>query len=89
MIHIYNPTIWEVKAGRLEIQGLWVMVVHAARLKIPALRRQRQVDLCELEPAWSTRASSRTPRTVTRRTPVSKHKTNKQTNKKKFKVIFN
>ena len=26
---------------------------------IPALGRQRQADLCELRPTWSTRASSR------------------------------
>ena len=46
---------------------------------IPALGRQRQVDLCEFKISLVYRVSSRTVRTVTQRNPVSK--TNKQTNK--------
>jgi predicted nuclease of restriction endonuclease-like (RecB) superfamily len=50
---------------------------------IPALRRQRQVRLCEFQ-AWSTKQVTGQPRTVTQRNPVSKHKTkSKQTSKQK------
>jgi hypothetical protein len=38
---------------------------------IPALRRQRQVDLLSLRSAWSTELSSRTA-SATQRKPVSK-----------------
>ena len=41
---------------------------------IPALRRQRQVDLCEFEASLVYRASSRTVRAVTQRNPVLKLK---------------
>ena len=37
---------------------------------IPALRRQRQVDLCEFEASLVYKASSRTARAVTQRNPV-------------------
>ena len=37
---------------------------------IPALRRQRQVDLCGFKPSLVYRVSSRIPRTVTKRNPV-------------------
>jgi hypothetical protein len=40
---------------------------------IPALKRQRQVDLCEFKTSLVYRASSRTAR-VTQRNPVSKNK---------------
>ena len=38
---------------------------------IPALGRQRQVDLCEFKASLVYRESSRTARTVTQRNPVS------------------
>ena len=52
---------------------------------IPALRRQRQVDLCELEASLVYRVSSWTARAI-QRNPVSKNKnkqkpSNKLTNK--------
>ena len=47
---------------------------------IPALGRQRQVDLCEFEASLVYRVSSRTAR-ATQRNPVSKTKTNQPTNK--------
>ena len=67
---------------------------------IPALGRQRQVDLNEFEASLVYKASSRTARTVTHRNPLSqkqnktktlslKNKTKqkqKQTNKKKNKT---
>ena len=39
---------------------------------IPALRRQRQVDVCESEASLVYRASSRTGSKATRRNPVLK-----------------
>ena len=39
---------------------------------IPALGRQRQVDLCECEASLVYRTSSKTARAVTQRNPVSK-----------------
>ena len=39
---------------------------------IPALGRQRQVDLCEFEVNLVYRASSKNVRAVTKRNPVSK-----------------
>ena len=44
---------------------------------IPALRRQRQLDLSEFEPNLVYKAHSSTTRTVTQNNPVSKQ-TNKQ-----------
>ena len=41
---------------------------------IPALRRQRQVDLCKFKASLVYSASSRTARTVTQTKPVSKNK---------------
>jgi hypothetical protein len=49
---------------------------------VPALRKQRQADLCEFEASLVYRVSSRTAK-VTQRNPVSKQ-TNKQ-KEKKFK----
>ena len=50
---------------------------------IPALGRQRQADLCELEASLVYRANSRIARAITQRNPVLKNKTKqKQTNKK-------
>ena len=46
---------------------------------IPAVGRQKQADLCELEASLVYKANSRTARTVPQKSPVSK---NKQTNKK-------
>ena len=48
---------------------------------IPALGRERQTDLSELEASLIYKASSRTARTVTQRNPVSK-------NQQKFKDNF-
>ena len=42
---------------------------------IPALKRQRQVDLCEFEASLVYIVSSRIARTVSQRNPVSKNKT--------------
>ena len=42
---------------------------------IPALGRQRQIDLCEFEASLVYKASSRTARAVTTKNPVSKNKT--------------
>ena len=49
---------------------------------IPALRRQRQLDLCEFEASLVYRVSSSTVK-ATQRNVVSKQ-TNKQTNKQVF-----
>ena len=51
---------------------------------VPALRKQRHMDLCEFKTNLVYRVSSQTARTVTQRNPVSKQ-TNKQTNKQKSK----
>ena len=51
---------------------------------IPAFRRQRQMDLFEFEASLVYRVSSGTTG-ATKRDPVSKNKTNKQTNKKAAK----
>ena len=45
---------------------------------IPALRKQRQMGLCEFEASLVYRASSRTVR-ATQRNPVSKNKQTKKT----------
>ena len=42
---------------------------------IPALERQKQVDIYEFKASLVYRASSRTARAVTQRNPVSKNKT--------------
>ena len=47
-------------------------------LLIPALRRQKQVNLSEFKARLFYKASPRTARTITQRNPVSKNKT-KQT----------
>ena len=44
---------------------------------IPALRRQKQADLCEFEASLVYRASSRTVKTDTQRNPVSKNQKKK------------
>jgi hypothetical protein len=49
---------------------------------IPALRRQRQVDLCKFEARLVYRVSSRTVRAVTQRNPVSEKPKPKQKLKK-------
>ena len=46
---------------------------------IPALGRQRQVDLSEFEASLVYRVSSRRARAVTQRNPVSKNKKSKTT----------
>ena len=48
-----------------------------------ALRRQRQKDICEFEASLVYRASSRTGSKATKRNPVSKHQTTKQTPRNK------
>ena len=58
---------------------------------IPALGRQRQVDLSEFEASLVYIASSRTARTVKQRNPVLKNqKTNKQKTEreKEIRVFF-
>jgi hypothetical protein len=50
---------------------------------IPALRRQRQVDLCEFEASLVYTASSRTARVTQRNSVLEKNKTQKQTNENK------
>ena len=45
---------------------------------IPALGRQRQVNLCEFEANLVYRVSSRTARSVTHRNPVSKNQKRKK-----------
>ena len=60
---------------------------------IPALERQRQVDLCEFEAglvyAQSTGVSSRTARAITQRKPVSKTKRKKKERKKRKRKKLN
>ena len=46
---------------------------------IPALRRQRQADLCEIKDRLVYRASARTGSKATQRNPVSKNKTKQTT----------
>ena len=48
---------------------------------IPALRRQRQVDLCEFEASVVYKAISRTARTVTQRNLVFKNQNQTKTKK--------
>jgi hypothetical protein len=49
---------------------------------IPALGRQRQVELCEFKDSLVYRASSRTAK-ATQRNPVSNKQTNKKPNQKR------
>ena len=56
---------------------------------IPALREQRQVDLCEPEGSLVYRVSSRTARTVTQRNPFSENKKKrKEKQSKKPRVLL-
>ena len=52
----------------------WAVVAHAFN---PALRRQRQEDLCEFEASLYYRASSRTAR-ATQKNPFSKNQKKKK-----------
>ena len=52
---------------------------------IPALRRQRQVDLWEFEASLVYKGNSRTARTITQRNPALKSKINKNKSKNKQK----
>ena len=52
---------------------------------IPALRRQRHVDLCEFEASLVYRASSRTGSIATEKPCLEKNKKTKKQNKKKKK----
>ena len=45
---------------------------------IPALVRQRQVDLCEFKASLVYRANSKTVRAVTQKNPISKKTKNKK-----------
>ena len=56
---------------------------------VPALRRQRQVDLWEFEASLVYKANSKTARTVSQRKPCLKetNKTNKPTKNLKCRVI--
>ena len=58
-------------------------------LSVPALGRQRQVDLCELEASLVYKVSSRTARAVTQRNPVSKEKKKRKKKERKKGSIFN
>ena len=49
---------------------------------IPALGRQRQMDLCEFKASLVYKVSSKTARTVSQRNPVSKNNSNNNNNKK-------
>ena len=53
---------------------------------IPALRRQRQEDLCEFKACLVYRASSRTAKAVTQRTLSWKNQNEKKTKQKQDKV---
>jgi hypothetical protein len=53
---------------------------------IPALRRQRQADLCEFEASLVYRSSSTTAK-ATQRNPVSKEPCNKTNDRKKIFYI--
>lgn len=59
-----------VLAIRYEHHG-WTVVAHTFN---PALRRQRQADLCELKVSLVYRANSRTTRAITQRNTVLKTK---------------
>ena len=50
---------------------------------IPALGRQRQVDLCEFEVSLVSRASARIGSKSTQRNPVSKKKKKRKEKKRK------
>ena len=54
---------------------------------IPALGRQRQVDLCEFEASLVYRVSSRTAR-ATKMSPVSINQTKTKVNQEKEKLLF-
>ena len=60
------------------------MVMHMPL--IPALGRQRQVNLCEFEDSLVYRVNSRTARTLHRENLSQKTKNNKQKNKKRKKT---
>ena len=60
---------------------------------IPALSRQKQVDLCEFKTSLVYRVSSRTAKTASQRSLVSKNKTknrkqNKQTKRLKAEMFI-
>ena len=59
------------------------MVAHA--FLIPALGRQRQVDVCEFKASLVYKMGPRTARAVTQGNPVSKNQPNKQ-NMGQFKL---
>jgi hypothetical protein len=54
---------------------------------IPALRRQRQVDLCDFETSLVYKSSSRTVRVVTQRNPVSETISTIINNKKLLTIV--
>jgi hypothetical protein len=54
---------------------------------LPALRRQRQADLCEFEASLVYRVSSRTGR-ATQRNPVCKNKNKNQNNSSNNKTYM-
>ena len=62
----------EVNSSKKGFTGLWWSMPL-----IPALGRQRQVDLCEFKSNLVYRVSSRTARAVTQRNPVLKTATKK------------
>jgi hypothetical protein len=53
---------------------------------IPALQRQRQVDLCDFKANLVYKVSSRTAKAITQRNPVTIIERNKQANKNAIKL---
>jgi hypothetical protein len=81
-VHAFNPSTWEAEAGRflrLHSETLSQGKKKGGGRKrarqwwhiplIPALRRQKQMDLCKFEASLVYRVSSRTAR-ATQRDPV-------------------
>ena len=78
-LRVGEETVFQLYCMRTEFifikGGSWVVVACVLSL-IPALGRQRQVDLCEFEASLVYRVSLKTTRAVTQKNPISK--TNKQ-----------
>ena len=76
MLEVFHSVItsWKEKVS------CWAGVVHAFN---PSTQKEEAGGYLSLRPAWSTRASARTARTVRQRNPVPE--TNKQTKKSKTK----
>lgn len=81
--------LWVVYLTRKNIQFSFFQdrVSQAGMPLVTALRRQRQLDLCELRAAWSPRASSMTGSKVTQGNTVLKSKKTTTTKKKGFLCV--